>query len=225
MTVTVERSVEDVTVERHGSIEVTVTVETDGEIIYTLLEEPSEPDNIELTDTSTDSTGVEILTQDDEWVSVVPDSNSGLVDLTYEATVTASRGEELQLGGTVVTADQEVDTGVTTAMVEEGIPPIVGENRPQDLNGDGLYRDINGNGDFTINDVQLFFQNLDSEVIQNNPEAFNFDETQPPEITVGDVQALFKDFVEQNPSAAEEFDDIDLETLGPDDLTTLFGND
>ena len=66
MTVTVERSVEDVTVERHGSIEVTVTVETDGEIIYTLLEEPSEPDNIELTDTSTDSTGVEILTQDDE---------------------------------------------------------------------------------------------------------------------------------------------------------------
>lgn len=76
------------------------------------------------------------------------------------------------------------------------IPPVVGEDPPQDLNSDGLYRDLDGDGSFTIGDVQAFFQNREGEAVQNNPGAFNFDDDQPAEVGVSDVQALFLDFVE-----------------------------
>jgi hypothetical protein len=31
------------------------------------------------------------------------------------------------------------------------------ESAPQHLNGDGLYRDVNGDGSLTVADVQIFF--------------------------------------------------------------------
>jgi hypothetical protein len=93
-----------------------------------------------------------------------------------------------------------VVTGETTAetlvnVTADGRPqPIIGEDPPKDRNGDGLYRDINGDGEFTITDVQVFFENRDSDVVQNNPGAFNFDGTDDPEeVTLADVQALFMD--------------------------------
>jgi len=102
-----------------------------------------------------------------------------------------------------------------------GPPPIVGDNPPQDLTGDGLYRDINGDGEFTIGDVQAFFQNRESAVIQNNPEFFNFDGSDPADVTIADVQALFLNFVEQDASAADQFGDPDLDTLDADDIASL----
>jgi len=90
------------------------------------------------------------------------------------------------------------DTVTKTISVEDSeLPPITGENPPQDLNGDGLYRDINGDGQFGISDVQIFFQNFNSDAVQNNPEAFNFDQSEPLEVTISDVQALFLDLTEE----------------------------
>ena len=80
---------------------------------------------------------------------------------------------------------------------DEGPPALPGqENPPQDLDGDGLYEDIDGDGEFTISDVQVFFQNRDSDVVQNNPTAFNFDGSDPADVTIGDVQALFQLFAD-----------------------------
>lgn len=73
-----------------------------------------------------------------------------------------------------------------------GPAPVVGQNAPRDLNGDGQYRDVDGSGEFDIFDVQAFFDSLDSDVVQNNPAAFNFDGSDnPTEVTIFDVQALF----------------------------------
>ncbi|PSP22234.1 hypothetical protein BRC61_05155 [Halobacteriales archaeon QH_10_65_19] len=87
-------------------------------------------------------------------------------------------------------------TGATLTVSEEAGPPALPgqDDPPQDIDGDSLYEDIDGNDEFTIGDVQIFFQNRDSDVVQNNPEAFNFDEREPPGISVGDVQALFQLF-------------------------------
>ena len=87
-------------------------------------------------------------------------------------------------------------TGATLTVSEEAGPPALPgqDDPPQDIDGDSLYEDIDGNDEFTIGDVQIFFQNRDSDVVQNNPEAFNFDERKPPGISVGDVQALFQLF-------------------------------
>jgi hypothetical protein len=100
----------------------------------------------------------------------------------------------------VASADGDARTPVKVAEDESGLapPPVVGEDPPQDLTGDGLYRDVNGDGQFTVADVQVFFQHRDSEVVQNNSEVFNFDRRQPVEVTVADVQLLFQQFVEQN---------------------------
>jgi hypothetical protein len=105
---------------------------------------------------------------------------------TYEATLTVEDGD----GNT----DSATET-VTVTEPGEGPPALPGQdNPPQDLNGDGLYRDANGDGAFTIADVQLFFQNRDSDAVRNNPAAFNFDGSDPAEVTIADVQALFQDF-------------------------------
>jgi PKD repeat protein len=73
------------------------------------------------------------------------------------------------------------------------IPPVVGENPPNDLNGDGLYRDINGDGEFTVGDVQALFENLDDSVVQNNAELFNFSGGDESAVTLEDVRALHSD--------------------------------
>jgi outer membrane protein assembly factor BamB len=99
---------------------------------------------------------------------------------------------------TVQDADGNTDSATETVVVTEPGegPPAIPEqdNPPRDLNGDGLYRDIDGSGEFTVGDVQLFFQYRDSDVVQNNPAAFNFDDGDSAEVTVADVQALFQDF-------------------------------
>lgn len=71
---------------------------------------------------------------------------------------------------------------------------IVGNGNPaQDLDGDGLYEDIDGDGETDVFDVQALYNNLDSDAVQNNPEAFNFaGDENPDEVTIFDVQALFQ---------------------------------
>lgn len=57
-----------------------------------------------------------------------------------------------------------------------GLSPIGGhEKPPQDLDGDGLYEDIDGDGRFTARDVAVFTYNIDSEIIQTNRKLLDFD--------------------------------------------------
>jgi len=64
-------------------------------------------------------------------------------------------------------------------------------NQPTDPNGDGLYEDINGDGESNIVDVQALFKNQENEVIQNNPSAFDFNGDGT--VNVVDVQKLFSE--------------------------------
>jgi hypothetical protein len=76
-------------------------------------------------------------------------------------------------------------------------PPTIVEGPPADLDGDGLYEDVRGNNDLTILDVQSLFNNLDNPDLQNNAEAFKFQENgASEEVTILDVQALFNELQE-----------------------------
>ena len=67
---------------------------------------------------------------------------------------------------------------------------VTGDGAPaQDLDEDGLYEDINGDGGFTIVDVQALFSNLDSDVVQNNVSKFDFNGD--GEVDINDVQRLY----------------------------------
>ena len=99
-----------------------------------------------------------------------------------------------------VIASADADARAPVTIVEDeselGPPPVVGIDPPQDLDGDGLYRDLNGDGSLTVADVQIFFQQRDSDVVQDNVAAFDF--RTDGALSIGDVQLLFQEFLEQS---------------------------
>jgi hypothetical protein len=73
----------------------------------------------------------------------------------------------------------------------EFTPPAVNDEQdlPGDVDGDGLYEDVNGDGDVDSGDAQSLFANRESDAIQNNAGAFDFNDDGA--VNVGDAQALF----------------------------------
>ena len=72
-------------------------------------------------------------------------------------------------------------------------PPPLGDNTnaPVDSDGDGRYEDIDGDGQVTHDDVTTFFEHLEGDTVQNNTDAFDFDEN--GRIGFGDVIELLRD--------------------------------
>jgi hypothetical protein len=84
--------------------------------------------------------------------------------------------------------------GSASATLVEGPPPLPGlDGRPTDVDSDLRAEDVDGDLVFDIFDVQALFSGLESEQVQSNPSAFNFnDDPDPDKVAIFDVQALFK---------------------------------
>lgn len=82
---------------------------------------------------------------------------------------------------------------VNLTMSASGAPPdITGNgNAPTDPDGDGVYEDVNGDGEVSIFDVQALYSNIDDSTVQNNPS--QFDINGDGEVSIFDVQTLFTD--------------------------------
>jgi len=97
----------------------------------------------------------------------------------------------------------DVDLTADEGSVESEFDPVesVGSGNnlaPRDLNDDGLLEDVRGIGNVTALDVQVLFNNLETDTIQNNSEEFNFQGFRPDLVSVIDVQALWNQQVNQN---------------------------
>jgi len=80
-------------------------------------------------------------------------------------------------------------TNVTTST---GAPMVtVGEGPAKDTTGDGLLNDVVGTGSFNIFDMQALFDNKEYLNSEGLAEFFNFQGSNPDEVTIFDVQALF----------------------------------
>ena len=66
-------------------------------------------------------------------------------------------------------------------------PPPIDDHQPMDLNGDGLFEDVNGDGYFNFGDIVFFFKNFDKDEIKGYPEFYDFN---------GDGQVNFGDVIE-----------------------------
>ncbi|WP_152422953.1 dockerin type I domain-containing protein [Halorubrum kocurii] len=83
-------------------------------------------------------------------------------------------------------ADEPIVTEIWGEQTGPG--DITGNGNPAtDPDGDGVYEDVNGDGDATVSDVQALFANQDTA--SQYPTAFDFNGD--GETTVLDVQALF----------------------------------
>lgn len=112
-------------------------------------------------------------------------------ELTGE-TATATLDEPGEFDVTLTVSSGVGDTETVTETVEVNLPPVVDGVHPKDTNGDGLYEAITGGDDASIHDVQALFDHLDTPAIQNHAEFYNFSGLNDEQVTVFDVQALFR---------------------------------
>jgi len=87
---------------------------------------------------------------------------------------------------TQILASANATVEVAPPKLDSGLP-----GPPKDLDGDGLYENVRGNGDPTILDVQTLFNNLGTQTLNENAQFFKFQEGGSDEVTILDVQALF----------------------------------
>ena len=109
---------------------------------------------------------------------------------THEFSSEGNASVTLQIvssSGASNTTTQTVDVSASEPSVE----PIVGNAPPTDVDGDGEYEDINGDGTVDIVDVSAFFEHYADDVVQNQDTAA-FDFTNDGAIDIADVNRLFE---------------------------------
>lgn len=106
--------------------------------------------------------------------------------VTLDVNVTGDIAKEF---GELYTINTVADGEFT--VTKDTLPTLPGlDNSPNDLDDDGSYEDVNGNGEFDIGDVQSIFNALKTEEVQSNTAAFDFNGNSG--IDIGDVQALYQ---------------------------------
>lgn len=130
--------------------------------------------------------GQEVLTEYDIYSEVGP---LNATDKTYTVEVTDG---ELNVEFSAVNDNAKISAIKVESLEEpdEPIPPIGDfENAPTDPDGDGLYEDVNGDGEVNSGDAQAIFANSQDSVVQNNTDAFDYNGDES--VNSGDAQALF----------------------------------
>jgi hypothetical protein len=153
------------------TVTVTATISSDGAV------ESTQPVEL-LFDVDGDGTLESIETQQ---VTIGP---NGQTQVSFEVVVPS----DADFGDRAYSVETVADSADGTV---EFTPPAVNDEQdlPGDLDGDGLYEDVNGDGDFDAGDAQSLFANRDAAAVQNNVDAFDFNGDGA--VNVGDAQALF----------------------------------
>jgi PKD repeat protein len=110
--------------------------------------------------------------------------------MEYSWSVEFYETQQKELAGRILYTYGSEPLALTDNTGPEG-PPAVGgfDSPPTDLDGDNLYEDINGDGQFDIADVQAFFQYYEDDAVQNNVAAFDFNGD--GSVNIIDVHQLF----------------------------------
>jgi hypothetical protein len=70
------------------------------------------------------------------------------------------------------------------------LPPVAGDARPTDPDGDGRFEDVNGDESVGVGDVIVLFGNRDAPAVTEHPDAYDF--SGDGSVGIGDVVALFR---------------------------------
>jgi hypothetical protein len=122
----------------------------------------------------------------------IPDLNqSATTDNNGEATLSVNASAT---GNYTVTASADDFAGTTAVLTvlpaDDPVPAVVGTTPAGDLDSDGRYEDINGDGTFNIVDVNALYQSLGSETLTDNADAFDFNGD--GSVNIVDVNRLFQ---------------------------------
>jgi hypothetical protein len=94
-----------------------------------------------------------------------------------------------------ITATVSAESGyeyTVTDSVTVRLGNVVGNGQPAgDIDNDGRYEDVNGDGNANVVDAQALFVRLDGPIVRNNTKAFDFNGDGGVDIL--DVQALYRE--------------------------------
>lgn len=151
--------------------------------------DPSSPQPYE--DTLFDASDTVGVIETYEW-----DFDDGFMNETTTNETTTNTYTELNVGQIEVTltvTDTMERTDSYTRPLYVGLEPLPDyDEPPQDITGDGLYRDLTVSDSVTIMDVQALFVHRDRDVMQNHVPAYDY--TGMGDLSIFDVQQLFRTY-------------------------------
>jgi len=83
----------------------------------------------------------------------------------------------------------EAETNMGVLIV--GPPPVGGGRAPTDLDGDGYFEDVNGNGRLDYDDITTLFDGFESDAVRLNEAAYDFNEN--GQLDYDDVVTLYEE--------------------------------
>ena len=106
-------------------------------------------------------------------------SGAGVTDIDTAASIDSDAGE-------AISVENRSGLAITG-------PPSVGStgSSPTDVDGDGLYEDVNGNGRVDYADVEMLFNELDNDTVTSNTRAFDFN--QNDRLDYDDIVRLYQE--------------------------------
>ncbi|GCF12345.1 hypothetical protein Harman_02800 [Haloarcula mannanilytica] len=151
------------------------------------------PDSLGLTEQSVSDDGA---TATIRVADVDTNVQSGGMDVPLATLdVRADSGGTTDLTVSVEQMDDESGTAIEAetrnGLIVGGPDTIIGDAAPTDPDGDGHFEDLNGNGRLDYEDVQVLFENMDSDSVRLNVGAYDFNEN--GQIDFADVTELYEE--------------------------------
>jgi PKD repeat protein len=114
-----------------------------------------------------------------------------LASITLEGVNAGTADVNVEIEALDDDAGDRIDPAVDPGLVVTGPPVVTGTQPPADVDGDGAYEDVNGNGRLDYDDVVALFTNLDSDAVQLNKEAYDFNEN--GRLDYADIVSLYEE--------------------------------
>jgi hypothetical protein len=95
-------------------------------------------------------------------------------------------------------------TGATTAQLTTTPPAVRSDytGPPTDVDDDGQFEDVNGNGNFTMVDIQAFYASRERAAIQSYPASYNYNSI--GDVDIVDVQRLYYELQQREQASESE---------------------
>ncbi|KTG18521.1 right-handed parallel beta-helix repeat-containing protein, partial [Haloferax profundi] len=177
-----------------GAYEATVSVPTDAGVEVKNVTVVGSPSGSEVTLTDNNTTANIAAYGMETADGPSPD----LAEITLTVTDNGSTTDETTVPIRVqdVAVSDSLGNDLTVDFVQNGtlrttaLPPVGDlQEPPTDVDGDGLYEDVNGDGNVTVSDVQALFANRDHSTVENNRAKFDYSGNGV--FNIVDIQHLF----------------------------------
>ncbi|WP_201741667.1 alkaline phosphatase D family protein [Salinigranum halophilum] len=156
--------------------------------------ETSVPDSFGLAETTVTDDGATVSLRmadlENATTAVAGGTDVPLATLTITGEAAGTTDVEIQVDRFDDDSGSAVETETYRSLVVVGPPPTGSNSAPTDLDGDGHYEDVNGNGRLDYDDVTELFDNIKSDAIRLNRDAYDFNEN--GDLDYDDVVTLYE---------------------------------